>query len=188
MRRSLLLTVLLLLFAIPAAAQEILTQTEALRLAFPRADRIERRTAFLDEAQIASARAAAGRNVRMEQPVVTYYVGMSGNTPLGAAYFDAHRVRTMPEVVMVVVTPRGTVERIEILSFAEPPEYKAPAGWLDQFDAKPLSPDLSLNRQIRNISGATLTSRAITDATRRVLALHRVIQPFRRSTAAGEHP
>lgn len=180
-----LLTLLLVLFALPAGAQEILTQTEALRLAFPGADRIERRTAFLEETQLASARAAAGRTVRIEQPVVTYYVGMAGNTPLGAAYFDAHRVRTMPEVVMVVVTPRATVERIEILSFAEPPEYKAPAGWLDQFDGKPLAPELALSRQIRNMSGATLTSRAITDATRRILALHHVIQPFRRTTAAA---
>ena len=161
-----------------APAQELLTQAEALQLAFPGATAIERHTAFLDERQLAAAQTAAGRNVAVEQPVVTYYVGMSGTRPLGVAYFDAHSVRTLREVVMIVVTPRATVDRIEILSFAEPPEYRAPEGWLDQFDGKPLSADLALRRQIRNISGATLTSRAITEAVRRTLAIHRVIAPF----------
>ena len=159
-------------------AQQSLTQAEALALAFPGATKIERRTAFLDEAQLAQAQRLAGGGIQISRPVQTFYVGMSGTRPMGVAYFDAHRVRTMPEVVMIVVTPRGEVDRIEILSFAEPPEYKAPQGWLDQFDGKRLTPDLSLRRQIRNISGATLTSRAVTEAVRRTLALHQVIAPL----------
>lgn len=161
----------------PAHAQG-LTQVEALRLAFPRATGIDRRTAFLEDAQLERAARLAGGGVRVDQPIVTHYVGTREGRALGVAYFDAHRVRTMQEVIMIVVGTEDEVQRIEILSFAEPPEYMAPEGWLDQFDGEALSADLALGRRIRNISGATLTSRAITEATRRVLALHRVIDPF----------
>jgi hypothetical protein len=109
---------------------------------------------------------------------VTYYVGARDGRPLGAAYFDVHRVRTLPEVLMIVVTPDERIERIEVLKFAEPPEYHATPAWIDQFKGRPLSDDLSLKAAIRNMTGASLTSQAVTRAARRVLALHHVIQPF----------
>lgn len=181
------MVILLLALLLPTAgvAQQSLTQAEALALAFPGATKIERRTAFLDEARLAQAQRLAGGGIKISRPVQTYYVGMSGSRPMGVAYFDAHRVRTMPEVVMIVVSPRSEVERIEILSFAEPPEYKAPQGWLGQFGGKGLTPDLALRRQIRNISGATLTSRAVTEAVRRTLALHQVIAPLSPPRSTG---
>ncbi len=178
------LSTALIASVVPASAQGTITQAEALSLAFPGASSIERRTAFLDERQLAAARAAAGTGIRIEQPVVTYYVGKSGTRSVGVAYFDSHRVRTMPEVAMIVVAPNGTVQRIEILSFAEPPEYRPPGAWLKLFQGKALSPGLLVRRDIRNLSGATLTSRAVTEATRRVLALHNVIAPF--SAPPGE--
>lgn len=175
----------LALLALPGAAgaQVLLNQQEALRLAFPGATSIERRTAFLGDQDAVAARELAGRGVEIKDGVVTYYVGKRGQTPLGVAYFDVHRVRTLPEVVMVVVTPRATVERIEILRFSEPPEYRAPDGWLDQFEGKNLSPTLSTRGSIIGMTGATLTSEAITRAARRVLALHRVIAPLGRAAA-----
>jgi Na+-translocating ferredoxin:NAD+ oxidoreductase RnfG subunit len=95
--------------------------------------------------------------------------------PGGYAYFDTHRVRTLPETVMVVVTSDGKIDRIEILSFDEPPEYLPKERWMDQFDGRRLDDDLSLKRKIRPLSGASLSARAITNASRKVLALHKVI-------------
>lgn len=168
----------------PAAAQKVLSQQEALRLAFPGATAIERRTAYLGEEELSAARTAAGRGVDVRQGVVSYYLARRGAQPLGVAYFDAHRVRTMPEVLMVVVSPQGTVQRIEVLQFSEPPEYRAPNGWLGLFDGRSLSADLSLKRSIPAMTGATLTADAVTDAVRRVLALHGAIRPFGPGTAA----
>ncbi len=162
----------------PAAAQVFLTQEEALRLAFPAPATLERRTAFLGEKEVAEARALAGNGIELDQTVVTYYVGAREGTPLGAAYFDVHRVRTLPEVVMIVVTPDERIERIEVLKFAEPPEYRASQEWIGQFHGQALSDDLSLKAAIRNMTGASLTSQAVTRAARRVLALHHVIGPF----------
>lgn len=180
-RSSLLLPLFLLpLLVTPrgVAAQVFLTQEEALRVAFPEPTRVERHTAFLSEGQLERARELAGGGVDVSQSVVTYYVGVREGEPVGAAYFDAHRVRTLPEAVMIVVDTAGAIERIEILKFAEPPEYIAPSGWLEQFRSLTLSEELSLKRAVVKMTGATLTSRAITAASRRVLALHRVIAPF----------
>lgn len=161
-----------------AAAQGGVNQQEALKLAFPTATKIERRTAFLDQKQIEAARALAGEESDVRDGVINYYVALRGNTPLGAAYFDSHIVRTMPEVVMVVVTPRSVIDRIEVLRFTEPREFRPPPSWVDQMDGSSLNPDLSLNGRIRGLSGATLTARALTGAARRVLALHQIIAPF----------
>jgi Na+-translocating ferredoxin:NAD+ oxidoreductase RnfG subunit len=155
-----------------------LTQSEALRIAFPEPATIERRTAYLSERELEAARALAGPGVEVEQSVVTYYVGVRDDRPVGVAYFDAHRVRTLPEVVMIVVSPEGTVERVEVLKFSEPPEYRLPENWLRQLRGHALTDELALKRAIVNMTGATLSAQAITQATRRVLALHEVIRPL----------
>jgi hypothetical protein len=160
------------------SAQVFLTQDEALALAFPAPATIERRTAFLDEAQHARAQELAGTGVKVDQRVVSYYVGRMGSAPLGVAYFDAHTVRTVREIVMVVLDPAGTVERIEVLSFLEPREYIASDRWIEQLHGRALTDDFAIDRGIVNLTGATLTAGALTAAARRVLALHEVIRPF----------
>ena len=163
-------------FAAPAAAQQATTQEEALAAAFPAPAVIERRTAYLSGEQLEAVQRAAGKNI--SQSVVSYYVASRNGRPIGVAYFDSHRVRTLSEVVMVLVSPDDRIRRIEVLKFMEPPEYRAPEPWLDQFTGKTLTPALHVKRDIVNMTGATLTSRAVTEAVRRVLALHDVIAPF----------
>lgn len=169
-----------------APAQEVVTQEEALRMAFPDADEVERRTAFLGDSAMERAEELAAPAVEIEEPVVTHYVARRGGTPLGVAYFDSHEVRTLPEVLMVVVTPEGEVARVEVLRFDEPREYRPPEEWLEEFRGKDLSSRISTSGSIVNITGATLTSRAVTRAVRRVLALHRVIEPLAADSAGGD--
>lgn len=161
-----------------ADAQVFMTQDEALSAAFPEPATVERASAFLDEAQLDSARALAGDDVRIEQAVITYYVGRRDGRPVGVAYFDAHRVRTMREVAMFVVTPDGRIDRVDVLKFAEPREYMASEAWIQQLVGRTLTDELAVDRGIVNMTGATLTAGALTRASRRVLALHRVIDPL----------
>jgi FMN-binding domain len=167
-----------LLGVAPARLHAQLSLNEALRAAFPQPARIERRTAFLTERDLAAARAQAGPDAPITQSVVTYYLARSGQRPVGVGYFDSHRVRTLNEVVLVVIVPPDRIRNIEVLRFAEPPEYRASEDWLEQFEGKGLNAELSLKGSIANMSGATLTSNAIVRAARRVLALHRTIRPF----------
>jgi len=167
-----------LLIARGAAAQGGLTQQEALRLAFPEPAVVERRTAFLSVAQVAQARALAGEDAEDPPSVVTYYVARRDGRVIGVAYFDAHRVRTLPEVLMFVVGPEGTIQRTEVVQFSEPPEYRPLPAWLAQLLGRPLAPELSMKGDLRAMTGATLTSRAAVRAARRILALHAIIQPI----------
>ncbi|MFI5350282.1 MAG: FMN-binding protein [Elusimicrobiota bacterium] len=172
-RRLYLLSALGLVFTAPAGARVLLSQKDALALAFPEGTKVERKTAFLTDAQAAEAEKAAGGKI--DSKVWTYYVGTSSSGAAGTAYFESHKVRTMNEAFMVVVNPEGTVRFIEILSFAEPGEYLAPKPWLAQFQGKPLNEDLMVRRGLRNITGASITSDAVTRGVRRVLAVHGVL-------------
>ena len=159
--------------------QGVLTQQEALALAFPDADGIERHTAYLSGAELARARAAAGEGVAVETRVVTYYLALRSERAVGVAYFDIHRVRTLPEVLMVVVGTDDRIRRLELLRFQEPPDYRPPTAWLQLFRGRELDRQLSLKGSVVKLTGATLTADAVTDSARRMLALHQVVRPFR---------
>lgn len=177
--------VLLGLWPVRASALAQLSLSEALQATFPQPAEIERRTAFLSAEDMKAVGISAGPDVPLSQSVVTYYVARVGGKPLGVAYFDSHRVRTMNEVLMIVVNPDGRLRNIEVLRFAEPPEYRARDAWLKQFPGRKLTQELSLEGSIANMTGATLTSQAIVRATRRVLALHGRIRPFQSPARAG---
>lgn len=155
-----------------ASAKIFLTVEEALELAYPDCE-MDRSTVFLDEDQLHRARAAA--EVEIESGLVYPYRAVCSGEPGGTAYFDSHRVRTLPETVMVAIDADGNVLRVEILAFREPEDYIPRDVWYRQFDGEALDDELDLKRGIRGVTGATLTARATTEAVRRVLAIHQVL-------------
>ena len=166
---------LLLLCAVPASARLLLSQKQALALAFKPGILVERRTPYLSPEQVKRAQ-EAGR-VKVESRIRTYYVGTSSRGVEGYAYFETHQVRTMPETFMAVVEPDGRLRFVELLAFLEPDDYLPRARWLDLFRGRRLDADLMVRRGIRNITGSSLTSQALTDGVRRVLAVHAVLHP-----------
>lgn len=67
----------------------------------------------------------------------------------------------------------GTVRQIEIMDYRESYGYQIrDLEWRRQFVGKNAAAPLKLDRDIRNISGATLSCRHITDGIKRVLATH----------------
>lgn len=156
------------------AAKTFMTQQQALDAAFPKGTVLERQSIFLSATEASVAKSTSG--VDFDDELVVRYVGKAAGAIVGYVYFDAHRVRTLPETLMIVVRTDGTIDRIEILSFSEPQDYLPKARWIDQLDEKKLDDELSLKRSIRPISGATLSGRAIVNASRKILAIHGVIQ------------
>lgn len=157
----------------PVSAKVFLTVNESLELAFPGCD-VKRETIYLTTEQAKEAEDLAGGELR--SAIIHRYQAFKDGQLQGTAYFDTHRVRTLPETLMVVVDPQGRTQRLEILSFQEPEDYIPGEIWYAQFDGKPLTDELNLKRDIRGVTGATLTARATTEAVRRVLALHEVIK------------
>ncbi|MCK1708342.1 MULTISPECIES: FMN-binding protein [unclassified Bradyrhizobium] len=70
----------------------------------------------------------------------------------------------------VGITAGGMVKQIEILEYNESYGYEVrEASWRSQFVGKSASSPLQLNVDIKNISGATLSCKHITDGVRRIV-------------------
>ncbi|MDE2603171.1 MAG: FMN-binding protein [Bradyrhizobium sp.] len=73
----------------------------------------------------------------------------------------------------VALTPGGAVHKVEILQYRESygGEVRSPS-WLAQFVGKTTGSALKINGDIRNISGATLSSTHVTEGVKRILAAY----------------
>ncbi len=87
-------------------------------------------------------------------------------------YFDRHKVRTLPETLVIAVSPEGKVLWVEVLVFQEPQNYLPRPGWLKLFAGHTDPKELTYRKNIDGITGATLTGRAVTNAVKRALAIH----------------
>lgn len=167
------LVVATLAIGVRVASATLPSLEEVLGRIFPQA-RLERQTEFLTSEQLRRVQELSG--VDGQRALITRYLAVTDGTVQGFGYVDSHRVRTLPETLLVVVDPDGRVLRVEVVAFGEPMEYLPPERWYAQFELMSLSRELALKRGVRPITGATLTARAATDAVRRVLAVHRVLE------------
>jgi hypothetical protein len=159
--------------ATSARAKAHYAKKEALDLVFAGADRIETKTFFLTDEE--KTRIEELGKAPLESKLITVHVGEKDGAPMGYGFIDTQLVRTLPETMLVVVGPDGSVAKLLLLAFYEPPEYEASERWLEQFPGKTLGPDLRVDRDIHGIAGSTLTSHAVTTAVRRSLALFQVL-------------
>ena len=172
LRSSLLaLAVGLCLGALPLAAQGKVyySKSEALDSAFPGADRVDSRTIVLNDEQASAIQSLA--KAKLETRLITVYTGVKDGEIVGYAFIDIHNVRTLPEAFLIVLSPEGEIESLQVLAFYEPEEYLPSKGWLAQFDRRVLDDQLRLGGEIHGIAGSTLSARAVTDGVRRSLAI-----------------
>lgn len=134
----------------------------------------ERETYLLNEAERAACVEAAGQE--QVGALVTRYVVRNDDGIAGYAYLDKHRVRTLPQTLMVALDANGAVVGIKVLAFREPAEYMARDGWMEQFRGKTVEDQIRMKKNIDGITGATLTARAITQCARRIMAIHQVLE------------
>lgn len=126
--------------------------------------------------------APAGATVYMseQQAMQTIFPGASFSPAGKAGVFRASsggivvidRVLGKHEYIKyaVGITAGGTVKHIEILEYNESYGYEVrEASWRSQFAGKNASSPLQLNVDIKNISGATLSCKHITDGVRRIV-------------------
>jgi Na+-translocating ferredoxin:NAD+ oxidoreductase RnfG subunit len=73
----------------------------------------------------------------------------------------------------VGIDTHGAVKQIEILEYNESYGYEVRnASWRAQFVGKTAASTLQLDADIRNISGATLSSKHVTDGVKRILTMY----------------
>lgn len=136
--------------------------------------KIEIKNIAISDSQAEKVKELSG--IKIENRLVTFYLVKVNSKIKAYAYVDIHIVRTHPEVVLYVLNERGEIELIQILSFKEPPEYMADDNWLRYLKGKTIGKDLlRLRRDVPNMTGATLTAKAITDNARKIISLWKVI-------------
>lgn len=95
----------------------------------------------------------------------------------GGGWFILDEVLGKHEFITYAVglKANGSVKQIEIMDYRESygSEVRDPK-WRAQFAGKTAQAPLKLDQDIRNISGATLSSRHVTEGVRRLLALYEI--------------
>ena len=157
---------LLLLFINFLYAKEFRKPEEVLKELFPDA-KIEIKNLIIPKEKVKEIEKKS--RVKIRSRLVSFYLIKKNGKVIAYAYVDIHRVRTHPEAVLYVISPQGKITYIEILAFHEPLEYMPPENWLKLFIGKDVKSPPKFRRDIPNITGATLTARAIAKHTRKVL-------------------
>lgn len=95
----------------------------------------------------------------------------AGGHVLGIFVFDRVIGKHLFIDYAVALDPGGHVHSVEILQYRESygGEVRSPS-WLAQFVGKTSGSPLEVGRDIRNISGATLSSAHVTEGVKRILA------------------
>lgn len=152
----------------PLSTEEAPEFTALLSQIYSGAVTYERRVKYLTQEEAASLAKEAGVGFPTRR-IITYLI----RTPQGVthyAYLELHIVRTKFELLFILIDERGRIKRIEVLGFAEPPEYAPPEGWLKTRYQLPLSDPETI--RLPPLTGASLTRLAVSSALARVRVLH----------------
>lgn len=152
-----------------AHAEQYLSVAEAQATMFP-GQRLTDASLTLTPEQARAIEKAAGVSVRHKE--LRAWRAENGDMLFVDRVVGKHEFITWA----LAVNADGTVRNIEILDYRETygSEVRNPK-WRAQFVGKTHGAELKLNRDIRNISGATLSCRHITDGVKRLLATYAVV-------------
>jgi Na+-translocating ferredoxin:NAD+ oxidoreductase RnfG subunit len=156
---------------VPAQATQFLSVEQAQRLSFPEASEFTPANIIFRPADISAIEKASGQKVRSRGEQM--WRAQAAGRLLG--FFFVDYVIGKHEVIdySVALNPDGRVRRVEILEYRESYGGEvANRNWLAQFEGKDSKDSLVPGRDITIISGATLSSRHVTEGIKRVLAIH----------------
>jgi hypothetical protein len=162
-----------LAMAQPVQAVQYVTIAAAQKLAFPAATRFAEAHVVYRPADIAAIERLSGQPVRTRGEQV--WKAFSSDRLIGFFILDYVIGKHLVIDYSVSLEKDGRVRRVDVLEYRE--SYGGEirnANWLQQFVGKRSGSTLEVNKDIRNISGATLSSRHVTEGVKRVLALYEV--------------
>ncbi len=164
-------TLLFVLFPCASTAEIYLTQDQALDII------LESDTEHIYDPKPVSAEVAQmlrERKLETSQPQKTahFFVGKRNGLVTGYALIDNEIGKHLPITYIVGISPAGKVTRVEMMVFREirgwePRERR----FMKQFEEKSKDDTLKVGDSIRNVTGATLSARAITKGVSRALLL-----------------
>jgi len=163
------LILLLLISSNLLLSKVLIRPDEAMRAHFGKNIIVSKKNILLVKNDIIEAQKIAKRKIK--DHLFRIFIAKQNNEVLGYGVLHTSKVRTKDETAIFLIGIDGKLKAIEIIAFYEPPEYLPPKRWLKQFSGSTTKNELKLKQDIRSISGATLSARAITDSTKIALSI-----------------
>lgn len=160
--------------AAPGYAAVYHTVESAQAACFPGASEFISADVKLTPEQMKAIEKASGVRVRLDTQRV--WRAMKGGKFLG--WFIVDEVLGKHEYITwaLALDPDGAVKSIEIMEYRETYGYEIRnADWRAQFLGKRSGAKLKLDDDIKNVSGATLSCRHITDGVKRLLSFYELV-------------
>ena len=153
-----------------AHAEVFLTEDEALKLMFPKSERIRKDFIRLTSEKKAQIEERIGW--KFPEEFFEVYIGETGAQIDGYALVQNTIGKHKPMTYMVGVDAHGRVSNVELLVFREARGSEVRTKRFNvQYEGKTASDPVRLNKDIINISGATMSVRSMTAGVKRVLVL-----------------
>lgn len=157
-----------------AHATVYFTETAVRKALFPAATQFIDRSMTLSSAQVKALKKAASAFVPKNKVLVWDVMGASGK--LGTLFIDQVYGKHEFITYALALGTNDEVTRIEVMDYRETyGDQVRNANWRAQFSGKRHGQPLFLNKQIKNISGATLSCIHLTEGVRRLLATKALI-------------
>jgi thiamine biosynthesis lipoprotein len=154
----------------PEHVKVYLTLEQALDKVFARADSTWTESWTPTPEEIADLEMKLGW--RVPETEFVFYRGQRKGQDLGVAMVTEEKGRFKPITFMVKLTPAKEVEMVHVMVYRESRgDGVKRQRFLKQFRGRDAGDPMRMNREITNLSGATLSSRAITAGVKRVLAV-----------------
>ncbi|MBZ5535490.1 MAG: FMN-binding protein [Acidobacteriia bacterium] len=168
---ALCLAVTLLLVTAPLlVAEKYLTEAQALKIAFPQSQSVNAETRLISDDDRQEIKKRYG--IEIMGTSVRIFSGRSNSKVDGYAVIDSEVGKSEPITFIVAIDPLGKVQTVAIMEFRETRgwEVKEPR-FLRQFHGKRSTDHLRVNDDVVNLSGATLSSYAVTKGVKKAVVL-----------------
>ena len=158
--------------AYAAKVDVYLTLEEAPKAVFPEADSFERKDVEVNDTIRRQMKELIGRlKPTIWEPFYISFIASKQEEVIGYAVICEEIGKHRPITFIVAAYPNGSVKDVALMMYREPVgeevRYRA---FLKQFDGKSLENPIFPRRDIKNVTGATLSVRAMSRGVRKALA------------------
>jgi Na+-translocating ferredoxin:NAD+ oxidoreductase RnfG subunit len=164
----LLFPAIALLFAGNTLGADVLSRDQVLNNAFPLAETFVRKVIRLSDEQMKKLSRESGQKISSR--FVTVYIAKNGDENLGYGFIGYTKGKSSFIKYFVAITPDGKIHSIEIMSYrGEKGSEVRHEIFKKQFVGKRVDSNIKVGSDINAISGATISSQAITKGIRKIM-------------------
>lgn len=167
-----------------SSAVTLLTEEKALKEMFPEADTVVSEMKVLDPTEVAALKDRIGGRLVLyqkgsksealaEKNDYVFYFGVKEGEKIGVAVMDTQPGKWGPVQFIIALDMGGKVKNLAVMSYVEKRGRPiARRSFLGQFINKSSADPITVRKDIKGVSGATISSRCAAFTVRKIIALY----------------